>query len=229
MALPINQQNALPLPAGGAIPIGPVVPGTGATNLGKAEAGAWTLGDVGVEDLAVVDDTAGGVPVPAVGHYSPLRVDPTFGGLLVSGMSVGSVPRPLAGSDPSGGGALTLYVQSDPFGNPFNCDINSFAMRFSIDTFIAPGNGLSVLNSPGVTKYTLQVIPTGAVTSWDVRLELSLDGANFGTILTHTNVAPGSSGVVTLAAGPGLNIRSRCAALVLGAGTNIKVYWRAGL
>jgi len=56
-----------------------IVPGTGATNLGKAEDAAHTSGDVGVMPLAVRNDalaTLGG----ADGDYAPLQVD-AFGAL----------------------------------------------------------------------------------------------------------------------------------------------------
>lgn len=63
----------------GAVVVSPVTPGTGPTNLGKADGGAYAAGDVGVESLAVVDD--GTVAVPAVGRYTALRLDPATGAL----------------------------------------------------------------------------------------------------------------------------------------------------
>ncbi|MCI0558815.1 MAG: hypothetical protein MN733_09985, partial [Nitrososphaera sp.] len=74
------------LPAGnnniGDIDVLSVVPGTGATNLGKAEDAVHTSGDTGVMALAVRSD-AGGSLVSASGDYSPLQVDAT-GNLRVS-------------------------------------------------------------------------------------------------------------------------------------------------
>lgn len=74
-------------------------------------------------------------------------------------------------------------------------------------------------------SFAMQVTATGAVTSWTVVLEGSLDGATFTTILTHTNVTPGNG--FTLYSGeadyPSLYFRSRCSAIVLGTGTNVVV------
>lgn len=60
-----------------------VVPGTGATNLGKAEDAAHTSGDTGVMALAVRSD-AGGAIAGADGDYTPLQVDAS-GSLRVTG------------------------------------------------------------------------------------------------------------------------------------------------
>lgn len=58
----------------GDVDVTSVVPGTGATNLGKAEDTAHSTGDVGVMALAVRQDTAGAF-VTADGDYSPLQVN----------------------------------------------------------------------------------------------------------------------------------------------------------
>lgn len=75
------------LPAGtnniGDVDVLSVVPGTGATNLGKAEDAAHTTGDVGVMALAVRSD-AGGAIAGADGDYTPLQVD-SNGALRVTG------------------------------------------------------------------------------------------------------------------------------------------------
>lgn len=60
-----------------------VVPGTGATNLGKAEDAAHSSGDTGVMALAVRSD-AGGAIAGADGDYTPLQVD-SAGALRVTG------------------------------------------------------------------------------------------------------------------------------------------------
>tara|TARA_R110001592_G_scaffold30624_4_gene109389 strand:- start:1829 stop:2947 length:1119 start_codon:yes stop_codon:yes gene_type:complete len=79
----------------GDVDVTSIVPGTGATNLGKAEDAAHSSGDVGVMPLAVRNDalaTLGG----ADGDYAPLQVDATgslytnnqfgtFGSILVTG------------------------------------------------------------------------------------------------------------------------------------------------
>ena len=99
-ALPAGSNAIGKLAANSGVDIGDVdvtsiVPGTGATNLGKAEDAAHTSGDVGVMPLAVRNDalaTLGG----ADGDYAPLQVDATgslytnnqfgtFGSILVTG------------------------------------------------------------------------------------------------------------------------------------------------
>lgn len=75
------------LPAGtnniGDVDVLSVVPGTAATNLGKAEDAAHTTGDVGVMALAVRSD-GGGTIAGADGDYTPLQVD-SNGALRVTG------------------------------------------------------------------------------------------------------------------------------------------------
>ena len=58
----------------GDVDITSIVPGTGATNLGKAEDAAHTSGDVGVMPLAVRKDIAGTL-AGSSGDYSPLQVN----------------------------------------------------------------------------------------------------------------------------------------------------------
>jgi len=76
--------------------------------------------------------------------------------------------------------------------------------------------------------FGLQVLKTGAVTSWTVTLEGGLDGTNFTTLLTHTDVTPGDTKLIWNAAGvltPVTNVRVNVTALVLGGGTSISVRW----
>lgn len=58
----------------GDVDVTSVVPGTGATNLGKAEDAAHSTGDVGVMSLAVRKDTAAAL-AGTDGDYAPLEVD----------------------------------------------------------------------------------------------------------------------------------------------------------
>lgn len=59
-----------------ALPITTIIPGTGATNLGKAEDAAHTTGDVGVMALSVRNDT-GAVLAGSDGDYVPFTTDAT--------------------------------------------------------------------------------------------------------------------------------------------------------
>lgn len=72
---PIQANAAGILKIGGSVDVDVVVPGTGATELGKAEDAPHTTGDVGVMALAVRNDSGGFVGADR--DYSPLRVDST--------------------------------------------------------------------------------------------------------------------------------------------------------
>lgn len=78
------------LPAGtnniGDVDVLSIVPGTGASNLGKAEDAAHTTGDVGVMALAVRKDTAA-ASSGTTGDYEPLSTDAT-GRLWIVGAAI---------------------------------------------------------------------------------------------------------------------------------------------
>jgi hypothetical protein len=78
------------LPAGtnniGDVDVLSIVPGTGATNLGKAEDAAHTTGDTGVMALAVRKDTAA-ASSGTTGDYEPLSTDAT-GRLWIVGAGI---------------------------------------------------------------------------------------------------------------------------------------------
>jgi len=102
----VNASNEL------AVAVGASIPGTGATNLGKAEDAHHTSGDVGVMALSVRQDTAAAL-ADTDDDYQPLITDAS-GRLHVA---VGSVPAPL---DVSGAGteaaALRVTIASDSTG-----------------------------------------------------------------------------------------------------------------
>lgn len=94
------------------------------------------------------------------------------------------------------------------------------------DTFTGTGNGTTVDTSTNPLKsFSIQVKGTGAsATTWDIRLEGSLDGTNFTQILQHTTAD--LDGIVKWSGAglsPSLHFRSRVAALTLGAATNVVV------
>lgn len=64
------------VPVSGSLSVTSVIPGTGATNLGKAEDSAHSTGDIGVMALAVRND-AGAVVAGTDGDYVPLTTDAT--------------------------------------------------------------------------------------------------------------------------------------------------------
>lgn len=91
------------------------------------------------------------------------------------------------------------------------------------DTFVVAGSGTTVnVQTKPMKNFSISVVQTGTVTSWDVRLEGSLDNVNFTQILQHTNVTGSGTTVFSGASvSPSLRFRARCAAIVLGTGTNI--------
>lgn len=94
-----------------------------------------------------------------------------------------------------------------------------------VNTYTAAGTGTALATSLSFDQYALQVqvVGTATLTTWNVVLEGSLDGVNFSTILTSTNLL--GQGVIWGGAmvAPTLYIRSRVASLVLGSATNITV------
>lgn len=120
-AIAQNTIDALP---DGAVPIaiGPVTPGTGPTNLGKAEDDPHASGDVGVMALAVRNDA--GTALAANGDYIPLMVNAagalyvTSAGGPVGPVTPGTGPTELGKAEDalhaSGDvGVMSLGVRSD--------------------------------------------------------------------------------------------------------------------
>ena len=101
----------------------------------------------------------------------------------------------------------------------------STAFSSRSDTFTTTGNGTIVAPANPLRVFSITVKGTGAgATSWDVRLEGSIDGVNFTTILQHITASVDgatiySGGLVS----PSLFFRSRVAALSLSPATNIVV------
>lgn len=95
-----------------------------------------------------------------------------------------------------------------------------------VDTFTTTSNGTTLdAHLAPVKSFAIGVVATGAVTSWTVVLECSLDNSNFTAILTHTNTTPGTGQTVFSGTSllPCLYFRSRTSAITLGAGTNLVV------
>jgi len=113
--------------------------------------------------------------------------------------------------------ALKRFTGSEIAYSPF---------EYRSDTYTVAGNGVAVdLTANPLGDFGLQAVQTGTVTSWDVRLEGSIDGTNYTQIVAHTNVD--GSGVVKWSGAsrsPSRYMRSRAAGLVLGAGTNVIAY-----
>lgn len=102
-----------------------------------------------------------------------------------------------------------------------NADLDILAgFTNSSDTYTAAAVGATVdVHLKPKSNFTIYGVATGAVTSWTVALEGSLDGTNFFSIGTITN-----AGVcVSFTGRPFLYYRTHCTAIVLGPGTNVIV------
>jgi len=90
----VNANIATALPAGnnniGDVDVASIIPGTGATNLGKAEDAAHASGDVGVMALAVRQDAAGALAGTS-GDYAPIQVD-AIGNVKMALMDAAGAP-----------------------------------------------------------------------------------------------------------------------------------------
>lgn len=93
------------------------------------------------------------------------------------------------------------------------------------DTFSSTGAGTVInLSTNPLSVFALQVKGNVLPALWDVRLEGSLNNAQFSQILQHTDVIGDGSVLWTGAVrSPALYIRSRVAGLTLGTSTQITV------
>ena len=101
------------------------------------------------------------------------------------------------------------------------------AIQTQVSSFTAAGAGMAVdASGRGLSSYSLQVVGLGATpTSWDVRLEGSIDNLNWTPLIQHTENSPNGSLVTS---GPNIMLclyaRVKVAELTKGSATGIKVY-----
>ena len=130
----------------GSVAVTSVVPGTGATNLGKAEDAAHTSGDVGIMMLAVRDRLPLGAPLTdADGDYNPLVVDSVTGGLavhLVGSSATQAVSGTLAiSSVVAGTGSTHLGKAEDAAHASGHTGVMALAVRNDTVAALAGSNG----------------------------------------------------------------------------------------
>jgi hypothetical protein len=97
------------------------------------------------------------------------------------------------------------------------------------DTFTVAANGTAVTRTTSPLRlFSIQATGTGTqvgTTTWDVRLECSLNGTTYTTVLTHAY--PATADGATVSSGtlnvPCLYMRSRLEAITLGTATNVVV------
>lgn len=127
-------------------------------------------------------------------------------------------------ADPSDTAGLAKVKNANPASTDYGSvvrEIPSSSRRS--DTFTTPANGATVTPPYPFETFSIQVIPTGAVTAWTVVLEGSIDaGVSWTTILTHTEVI--GSGIIVFSGATSTVVdlfRATLVDITLGAGTNV--------
>lgn len=150
------------LPAGtnniGDVDVLSVVPGTGATNLGKAADAVAGATDTGVVPLAIRDDALSTL-TPAEGDYAPLRVSST-GALHVTGGGGGVQYNIDDAASATATGTVALVVRKDSAASLAGTDGDVSALQ------VDANGALRVTGGGGGTEYTVDAAapaaPTGA-------------------------------------------------------------------
>ncbi len=95
----------------------------------------------------------------------------------------------------------------------------------SDSVIIAKTNPSSDLSSGARKWFGIQVKGTGAAaTSWTVELEVSLDGTDYRTLVTHSDTTDSDGDILWISTpAPSLHFRSKVTALVLGSATALVV------
>lgn len=94
------------------------------------------------------------------------------------------------------------------------------------ETFTTTANGTAQdVSAQGFSRFAIQVKQTGTVTSWTIEAQVSLDGTNYVSVLSHTKAGDGDGGIVFSGPNryPALYFRASCTAITLGGGTNVVV------
>lgn len=124
--------------------------------------------------------------------------------------------------------AAVVVVGMAGFIQSINALRTTLGFNTQMDTYTATGTGaVLALTSKPLKSFALSVKGTGAApTSFTVLLQGSLDGLNWTTLLTASNIAPGDGGTVWQAVGastPVTYIRTNTTGLTLGGASNIVV------
>jgi hypothetical protein len=90
---------------------------------------------------------------------------------------------------------------------------------------IAKVNPSSDISSGARKWFGIQVKGTGAAaTSWTAELQVSLDGSDYRTIVTHSNTTDSDGDILWISTpAPALHFRSEVSAVVLGSATALSV------
>lgn len=189
----------------GDVDVASIVPGTGATNLGKAEDAAHSSGDVGIQVLAIRDDTLGAFS-GAENDYEPLHTDAT-GALWVDPQ--GNVAHDAADSgNPIKVGAIaknaeqTAVANNDrvqlaadlvgklitlPYANPEN-----FVSGATSDITNTTATSVIAAAGAGIRNYITSILVTNSHATVGTFVNIT-DGSG-GTILWTGYAAPAGGG-----------------------------------
>lgn len=173
-----SDQSAIPASQSGTWNVGTVTPGTGATNLGKAEDAVAADGDVGVMALIVRNDTIGTL-VNANGDYQAMQANAN-GSLRVA--------------IEAGGSQIALSTGSD-----------ANSLRVGLSNIFATTQNASVPANPiAIGGVGASAAPSAVTTGNHSRVWLDLNGAVINTPRPSTSGGPanvaGSATSVTLIA-----------------------------
>lgn len=174
-ALPAGTNAIGKLAANSGVDIGDVdvlsvVPGTGATNLGKAEDAAHTTGDVGVMALAVRKDTAA-ASSGTTGDYEPLSTDAT-GRLWIVGAAVEDAAETAGGTLLMAGSVRRDTAASSAGTTGDNATINTD----SVGALWTRSTG-ELADDAAFTPGTSRVLPVGLIAD-----ETSTDSVDEGDV-----------------------------------------------
>jgi len=148
----------------GTVAVSSQIPGTGATNLGKAEDAAHTSGDTGVMALAVRND-AGGSLAGADGDYIPLTTD-SSGNLRVTGGGGGQQFAEDTAHTSGDLGTMALAVRNDA-GTPLAGTTGDYIPLTTDSTgalrVTGSSGGTSMVDDTAFTPAVTSITPAGAV------------------------------------------------------------------
>lgn len=200
----------------GTITVGNTVTVTGSVTINNAT--LTVAGTVTVQGTIAISTIAGNiVPGTAKGDLGKAEDAASSSGDTLVGIAPIRRDTPVAGANVSTDGDYTNMITSNYGAAWTQC---MFATK--ADTYTTTANGTTIdVSARPMIAYSIEVKGTGAAaTTWDVRLEASLDNTNFSQVIAHTN-ADGDGVTKFFTGAPGLYFRSRCAGLVLGGATNI--------
>lgn len=156
----------------GTVAVSSVTPGTGATNLGKAEDSAHTSGDVGVMSLAVRNDA--GTPLAADGDYIPLTTDATGALRTATAVTINSEKAEDSAHVSGDIGSYVLSVRQDTLATSTDADGDYASFKVNalgaLYTNVTNAAGASAVNiQDGGNSITVDGTVTVTATDLDIR------------------------------------------------------------